>query len=332
MTVPTPRSPRPVAMVLGGSRGLGLLLARELGTRGYDLAVVARSPDGLDAARSDLEATGATVVTLPADLSSRAEAEACVDAVARTFSRLDVVVANAGIIQVAPLRSITATEVVEAHDAIFWSAVFPVLHAVEVMRRLHGEGRQGPGRVAVITSIGGKVPTPHLLPYTAAKFATVGFAESLRTEVAKDGISVTTVVPGLLRTGSPRNAHVGGAAEAEYRWFTVLDSIPVLAMDAERAARRIVSATLARRGEVVLTPLAKIGLRVHGLAPAVTTAALALVDRVLPDPGADGDRPAPAHELREQPRWFRLLTTLTGRAADRHREYDDETPGSRTGR
>ena len=280
--------------------------------------MVARSAEGLEAARGDLEATGASVLTLPADLSSRPAAESVVDATDRHFGRLDVVVANAGIIQVAPLPALDAKDLEDAHGAIFWSAVYPVLAAVGVMRR------HGGGRVVVVTSIGGKIPTPRLLPYTAAKFATVGFAEALRTEAGRHGISVTTVVPGLMRTGSTRNALVGGDREAELKWFTALASLPLLSMDAGAAARRIVSGGLAGRPEVVLTPAAKVGLRVHGLAPGLTQRALALVDRVLPAPG--DDPPQPGHTLPEQPWWQRALTALDRRAAARHHELDDETP------
>ncbi|GAA4878041.1 SDR family oxidoreductase [Actinomycetospora straminea] len=309
---------RPVALVLGASRGLGFLIAQELGRRGHDLAVVARSADGLEAARGDLEATGATVLTLPADLASRPSAEPVVETAVTQLGRLDVVVANAGIIQVAPVRALTAQDVADAHDAIFWSAVYPVMAAVDVMRR------RGGGRVIVISSIGGKIPTPRLLPYTAAKFATVGFAESLRTEAGRDGISVTTVVPGLMRTGSTRNALVGGDRERELRWFTTLASLPLLSMDAGAAARRIVAGGLAGRPEVVLTPAAKVGLRVHGIAPGLTKRALALVDRLLPAPG--DEPPEPGHTLPEQPWWQRMLTTLDRGAAVRHHELDDETP------
>lgn len=79
------------ALVLGASRGLGLLVATELGRVGYDLAVVARSPEELDDARPELEATGARVTTLPADLADRRQAEACVDAAVRELGGLDVV-------------------------------------------------------------------------------------------------------------------------------------------------------------------------------------------------------------------------------------------------
>lgn len=304
---------RPVALVLGASRGLGFLLARELGTRGHDLAVVARSVEGLEAARDDLDATGAEVLALPADLSSRPAAESVVETTARHYGRLDVVIAAAGIIQVAPLRALDAQDLADAQDAVFWSAVYPVLAAVTIMRR------HGGGRVVIVTSIGGKVPTPRLLPYTAAKFATVGFAEALRTEAGRDGISVTTAVPGLMRTGSTRNALVGGNPEAEFRWFSALAGLPVLSMDAGRAARRIVSAGLAGRPQVVLTPAAKIGVRMHGLAPSLTTRALSLLERALPEPGEH--RPEPGHDRPDQPWWHRALTILDRR----HHELDDET-------
>ena len=79
---------------------------------------------------------------------------------------------------------------------------------------------RGEGTLAFITSIGGKIGVPHLAPYSSAKFAEVGFAQALRAEVAKDGVHVLTVVPGLMRTGSPTHAQFGGDAEKEYAWFT----------------------------------------------------------------------------------------------------------------
>lgn len=128
--------------------------------------------------------------------------------------------------------------------------------------------------------------------------------EALRTEAGRDGILVTTVVPGLMRTGSTRNALVGGDREAELRWFTALASLPPWC----RWTRA------PRRG----------GLRAHGLAPGLTQRALALFDRPLPAPGSAP--PEPGHALPEQPWWQRKLTILDRRAAVRHHELDDETP------
>src|SRR5204863_5194639 len=119
--------------------------------------------------------------------------------------------------------------------------LFTTLSVLPAMRR------QGEGRIVNISSIGGKIAVPHLLPYDASKFALTGFSEGLRAELLKDGIYVTTVCPGLMRTGSPRNADFKGQHEAEYAWFSIGDSLPGMSMSAEAAAERIVTAF--RQGE-----------------------------------------------------------------------------------
>src|SRR5215470_1439142 len=79
-----------------------------------------------------------------------------------------------------------------------------------------------------ITSIGGVVSVPHLLPYTCAKFAAVGLSEGLRAELGQEGIHVTTVVPGLMRTGSYVQAHFQGQQEREFTWFALGATLPLL--------------------------------------------------------------------------------------------------------
>ena len=93
----------------------------------------------------------------------------------------------------------------------------------------------GGGRIVNISSIGGKVPAPHMLPYVASKFALTGFSEGLRVELEKENIFVTTVCPGLFRSGSPRNAFFKGRYEDEYAWFATSDVLPVMSID--RAGR-----------------------------------------------------------------------------------------------
>jgi NAD(P)-dependent dehydrogenase (short-subunit alcohol dehydrogenase family) len=310
---------RGVALVTGASRGLGLLLARELAGREFDLVICARSEDGLDAARDELVKTGAEVHVVPADVSVRHEADALVAAAMHRFGRLDVLVNNAGVIQVGPAVTMTAERFTEALDTMLWGAVHTSLAAIPVMR----EG--GTGRIVTITSIGAQVPAPHLLPYTTAKHAVRGFSEGLRVELGKYGISVTTVVPGLMRTGSPRNAQFTGDQAAEYRWFALGDSIPLLSMDAERAAGRIVSAALRGRPEIVLTPAARLAAIAHGVAPGLTQRLAAVADRLLPS-GEDSDRPVSGHAVETaQPAWVRVGTGLTRAAARRFHQHQDVT-------
>jgi len=309
---------RPVALITGASRGLGFVIARELADRGYDLVICARSEVGLVTATDELRERGAHVLAVPADVAKPDEAAHVVAQAERQFGRLDMLVTNAGVIQVGPAADMTVADYAEAMDVMFWGTVHTTLAAMPLLR-------QGGGRILAITSVGGKLPAPHLLPYTAAKHATVGFAEGLRVEAARDGVSVTVAVPGLMRTGSTRNAMTVGNRAAERRWFTIADSLPVLSMDVERAARRLVSAALRGRPEITLTPLAKVGTRVHALTPNTTLRMLQVVNSCLPAPtGSTGAKAA--HASGPQPKWFDLVTRFDRLAARRWHEHDDATP------
>jgi short-subunit dehydrogenase len=308
----------PVAVVTGASRGLGFLLACELADRGHNLVVNARSADGLAAAATDLRSRGVQVDEVAGDVSDPEVAARLVTAATGRFGRLDVLVANAGVIQVGPVQAMRPEDFAEAMDVMYWGVVRPTLAAMPALRAHHG-------RVLVVTSIGGKLPAPHLLPYVAAKHAAVGFAEGLRIEAARDGVSVTVGVPGLMRTGSPRNALFTGDQAAEHAWFAVGDSLPVLSMNAERAASRLVRATLRGTPEVILTPAAWLGARLHGLAPATTLRLLTIANQLLP-----ADRTStptrPGHAVAGTGSVLRTLTTLTRKAAERTHELTDPTP------
>jgi short-subunit dehydrogenase len=312
-----------VAAITGGSRGLGLLLARELAARGCRIALCARDQNELDRARAALEGQvpGAEILTVVADVANREEAAGFVDAVTRRYGRVDLLVNNAGIIQVGPLRSLGAAEFEDAMGVMFFGQLYPTLAVLPQMRA------RGGGRIVNITSIGGKVSVPHLLPYNAAKFAAVGFSEGLHAEVARDGISVTTVVPGLMRTGSHLNALFTGDQEAEFTWFSLGASLPLLSIDAERAAKRIVNAAVRRQPELILTPQAHLAARLQALFPAAMARAFSLADRLLPAAPEAPDRARPGilrgldvMRGRRSPALERM-TALGLRAAERFHQF-----------
>jgi short-subunit dehydrogenase len=144
-------------------------------------------------------------------------------------------------------------------------------------------------RIVNITSIGGKVAVPHLVPYSCAKFAAVGFSEGMRAELRERGILVTTIAPGLMRTGSHLNAHFKGETDREAALFGLAASLPLVSMDADRAARQIVAAAKSGRAEHILTAQANLAARFHGLFPAATAEILAVVNRLLPH-SSDSDQ------------------------------------------
>src|ERR671933_1496025 len=270
------------ALITGGSRGLGLALAREFAAEGARVVITARDEAELDRARQDLEGRGAQVLAVPADITDRAQVDELVRAAVARFGSVDVLVNNAGIVQVGPMETMTLEDYEQAMAIHFWAPLYATLAVLPGMRERRA------GRIVNISSIGGIVSVPHLLPYNASKFALTGLSEGLRAELAKDGILVTTVCPGLMRTGSPRNALFKGQHRAEYAWFALGDSIPGSSISAERAARQIVSACRHGDAEVILSLPAKAATWFHGLFPGLTSDLLGLVNRGLPGPGGIG--------------------------------------------
>ncbi|MGW3493614.1 SDR family NAD(P)-dependent oxidoreductase [Streptomyces sp. NPDC001020] len=306
------------ALVTGGSRGLGLLIARELVGRGCRLLICARDADELHRAEEELRAMGGQVHSMVADLTDSTAPDRLVAAAQESYGRVDVLVNNAGNIQVGPIETMTEQDFREAMEVMFFAQLRMALAVLPGMRS------RGTGRIVNITSLGGRIAVPHLLPYAAAKFAATGFSEGLRAELAPAGIRVTTVLPGLMRTGSHFAARFGGKAEREYAWFATGAGMPLLSMNAERAARAVVRAAERGRPEVVLTPAAKAAIRLHGLAPATTGRILSLVDRLLPS-ADEGSGPVPGLSgvdacERLDSRLVNRVTSLANRAARRNNE------------
>ena len=295
-------------LVTGGSRGLGLVLAREFGRHGARVAICGRDEETLERARLDLEERGVDAMAVACDVGDRGAVDAMLDAVARGFGPVDVLVNNAGAIQVGPVDTMTLEDFELEMRTHFWGPLNTTLAALPAMRRR----RQG--RIVNIASIGGKIAVPHLLPYSASKFALVGLSEGLHAELAKDGIAVTTVCPGLMRTGSPRHARFKGKHREEHAWFTLADSLPGSSMPVERAARRIVEACRHGEAEVVLGLQYKLLARVHGVMPATSARVLAAMDRLLPESGGGGTQSRAGHES-ESAVTRSPLTLLTERAA-----------------
>ncbi|MGV3539891.1 MAG: SDR family NAD(P)-dependent oxidoreductase, partial [Rufibacter sp.] len=132
--------------------------------------------------------------------------------------------------------------------------------------------------------------------YSGSKFALVGMSEGFRSELLKDGIYVTTVNPGLMRTGSARNAFVKGQNEKEYTAFALLDANPLISLAADKAARDIMDACRFGKAEVTLGLNAKLASWVHGLFPGVVTDLFGLVNSFLPGPGGVGQQAVRGYE------------------------------------
>lgn len=287
-----------VVIITGSSRGLGLAMAEEFGRRGARIVLTARDQAELDRARTMLlerrivDGPG-SVLTVVADLRKQEEAEYLIHRAVETWGTVDVLVNNAGVITVGPIENQTAEDFHEVMDTNFFSGVHCTLAVLPQMLR----NRRG--SIVNITSIGGKVAVPHLLPYTASKFAAVGFSEGLHAELRGKGVHVLTVCPGLMRTGSHLNALFSGDAAKEYRWFSLGATTPGASTSADHAARKIVRALLARETEIAITPQAILAARLAQVSPELTSIATSLANRVLPNPSPQTVAPVRGKHVRD---------------------------------
>ncbi|GAB2563547.1 SDR family NAD(P)-dependent oxidoreductase [Spirosoma aerophilum] len=308
-------------LITGGSRGLGLELARLLAKEGANLALCARDADELDRAEAELEELGASVYTEVCDVTNKIQIDHFAENVRQVFGPVDVLINNAGTIIVTPYEHATEDDFRQAMDTHFWAS-FYMINAVlpQMLSREPGKKSERRGSIVNITSIGGKLAVPHLLPYATSKFAMVGYSEGLRAELMNKDIYVTTVCPGLMRTGSPRNAIFKGQNEKEYAAFKISDSIPFFTINSTEAARQIVDACRYGEAERTITLSAKVGAALQGVAPNLMAETMTLVNNRLPDPGGIGEQRAFGKDS-ESKLSESVLTTLTDQAAERNNEF-----------
>jgi len=302
-----------VALITGGSRGLGLVLARHICDQGGNVALLARDPEELARAKADLSSRGGNIFTVECDLLDRDQIQAAVRKVIDHFDRIEILINNAGIIEVGPMDHMTREDYDRAMRLHFWAPYELISQIVPEMRLWGG------GRVVNITSIGGKVAVPHFAPYSASKFALTGFSDAVRTELAHDNIHVTTVAPGLMRTGSHVNAKFKGNHNAEFAWFSASAGTPVISMDADRAARKIIAALRRGQPSLTLTFAARGAIAGNALFPNLTGYVMKFVNQFLPDAADEGGEQSRAgSELpRLTPEW---MTRLADRATKQNNE------------
>ena len=304
-------------VITGGSRGLGLVMARLLAEEGARLTIGARDQEELERAQQDLAGYAAdreNISIVRCDITVRDDAERLVRGAAERFGTVDVLVNNAGVIQVGPIEHMTHEDFERAMAVHFWGPLYTTLAVLPLMRQRRA------GRIVNVSSIGGKIGVPHLVPYCASKFALTGLSDSMRAELVKDGIYVTTVCPGLMRTGSPFNAWFKGNHRAEFAWFVISDSMPVATIDARRAAAQIIDACRYGDAELIITLPAKLAVIAHTLMPESAAAIMGIANRVLPAPAGNA-------ETSSHRGWQSLsdwapsrLTTLSERAAAENNE------------
>lgn len=300
-----------IALITGGSRGLGLALAEELGEHGCRVALCARDAEELNAAVAKLQSRGIEAASFPCDITIEDQLDQLLAKVIAHFGAIDILVNDAGLIKVSPLEDLQHRDFEEAMNLMFWAPVNLTLKALPHFQT------KGSGHIINITSLGGRVAVPHLLPYCCAKFALVGFSTGLSSELDSNRIHVLTVTPGLMRTGSYLHAEFKGSQEKEFSWFSVLGNIPGATVSAPEAARSIRVALQRREPVCTISLPAKLLIQSEALLPEVTRTVMQLVNTYLLPVPSGKKSSTPGKNLNERfGPLFQALTSL-GRTAAR---------------
>jgi NAD(P)-dependent dehydrogenase (short-subunit alcohol dehydrogenase family) len=303
-------------LITGGARGLGLVMARQLRDAGARLTICSRTGEQLDRAAAEL---GPDAHAVECDVTDRGRVAELVAVARQRLGPIDVLVNNAGVIRVGPVEEMTGDDYEHSLKTHFWATLWAMDAVIPEMKARRS------GRVVNVASFGGKVSVPHLLPYSVGKFAQVALSTGMRAELARHGVKVTTVCPGLMRTGSHVNAEFKGRHEQEYAWFAAGNGLPGFSMSAEAAARKILAACGRGDAELVLGLPAKLGVAATALAPNLTADLLDMVNRVvMPRPGGIGPMAAKGSDSRGS--LPGVFTTLSDRAAAANNELRDAPP------
>ncbi|MGH9557770.1 MAG: SDR family NAD(P)-dependent oxidoreductase [Bryobacteraceae bacterium] len=309
-----------VVLITGGSRGLGLALAVEFARAGCRIAICARDENKLQHAELQLKHVAKDVAWFACDVTRREEVADLVARVLERFGTIDILINNAGEIRVAPLESVERGDFETAMATMFWG---PADLTLEVLPHMRSQRR---GHIVNITSIGGRVSVPRLLPYCCAKFALVGFSEGLAAELDRERIRVLTVVPGLMRTGSYLQAQFKGAAAEEFAWFGIAANLPGFTVAADYAARQVRRAVESGQFTLTISWPAKLLTRLESLFPDVTRRLMAGVNEyVLPHP--EGSKTLVTGKVLNKSfrGVFRLFTKLGRTAASEWNQGEIET-------
>jgi NAD(P)-dependent dehydrogenase (short-subunit alcohol dehydrogenase family) len=229
-----------VVWITGGGSGIGRSLALEMASRGDTVVISGRRKDRLDQVKDEIEASGGKALALACDVTRESETHEVVAQIAKEFGKLDICVANAGFGVVAKFEKTTPEEWRRQMDVNFFGAIWTMQAALPYLRETKG-------RLAVVSSVAGKLAAARISAYAASKFALVAVCNSLYQELAGSGVSVTNILPGFVDTEISRVGNDGIYREGRGRHPNKLT------WKAEHAAKPMASAIYKRKREAVIT-------------------------------------------------------------------------------
>lgn len=245
-----------VVLITGGAGGIGRALGSAFAARGARIALLDRDVDGLDAAQAELAAQGADVSVHGCDVTRVEECEAAIASVTRRFGGIDVLVNNAGLVHRSGFAETDVEVLRRVMDVNYFGAIHCTKAALSQLRKRRGA-------IVVVSSIAGVAPLFGRSGYAGSKHALHGLFESLRAELAGEGVSVTMVCPSFTASGFEGRA-LGPHGERVTRPRSKVGRVA----SPNAVARAIVQATAERRRLLVLSPVGKLSYLLSRLAPA----------------------------------------------------------------
>lgn len=184
----------PTVLITGASQGIGKATALLFASQGYDLVLAARQPDRLAAVGQEIQSLGRQALTVPTDVKDPEQVKILIQKALEQYNAIDVLINNAGIYISGPVEEFSLEDWHQAIDTNLWGYI----HTIQALLPHFIE--RGTGTIVNLSSIGGKVPVPYLVPYNTSKFAVTGLTEAMHSELKPKGIHVCGIYPNLIKS------------------------------------------------------------------------------------------------------------------------------------
>ncbi len=249
-----------VVIITGASSGMGAEMARQLADQGAKLALAARNSEKLEQVAEECRKRGGEAITVQTDVGESAQCEELIKQTVEAYGRIDTLVNNAGISMWGRFDEIQDLAILERIMQVnFFGSMYCTYYALPYLKKTKG-------RVVFINSAAGKGGIPERSGYAPSKHALTGFADTLRIELADDGVTMTSVYPGFVATGihernvGPDGKPFGKDHRVDYSAVTTT----------EDAVRDIIKAMAKRKRDDLMAFRLKIGQWLRLIAPTLT--------------------------------------------------------------
>jgi NAD(P)-dependent dehydrogenase (short-subunit alcohol dehydrogenase family) len=251
-----------VVWITGASAGIGREMAREFSRLGADVALSARRVDRIEELAGELSSGGRRAIAVPCDVTDESTVGAAAEKITAELGRLDVAVANAGFGVTGRLEEVPLADFRRQFDTNVIGVMATVQAALPHLRATRG-------RLALVASVSGMLPTPKSGAYAASKYAVRAIGQTLAMELAGTGVSCTTLHPGFVASEISQVDNQG-VFSADRK-----DNRPAAFMwSTDKAAKVMVGAIAARKREYVFTAHGKLGAWLGRHCPGLVHAAL----------------------------------------------------------